>query len=47
VAVQTGKEENHIPTEGEEAKDFIFLNVQKQRMKILFSKIIYIESQRE
>lgn len=28
-------------------KDFIFLNVQKKKVKILFSDIIYIESQRE
>lgn len=30
-----------------EVKDFIFLNVQKKKVKILFSEIIYIESQRE
>lgn len=29
------------------AKDFIFLNVQKKKVKILFSEIVYIESQRE
>lgn len=28
-------------------KDFIFLNVQKKKVKILFSDILYIESQRE
>lgn len=28
-------------------KDFIFLNVQKKKVKLLFSEIIYIESQRE
>ncbi len=28
-------------------KDFIFLNVQKKKIKILFSDIVYIESQRE
>ena len=28
-------------------KDFIFLNVQKKKVKILFSDIVYIESQRE
>ena len=33
--------------EGEEKKDFIFLNVQKKKVKILFSEIMYIESQRE
>ena len=33
--------------EGGEQKDFIFLNVQKKKVKILFSEIVYIESQRE
>lgn len=28
-------------------KDYIFLNVQKKKVKILFSEILYIESQRE
>ena len=27
-------------------KDFIFLNVQKKKVKVMFSEIIYIESQR-
>src|SRR5262245_5348408 len=31
----------------ESEKDFIFLTVQKKKIKILFSDIIYIESQRE
>jgi DNA-binding LytR/AlgR family response regulator len=31
----------------EQEKDFIFLNVQKKKVKILFSDIVYIESQRE
>jgi len=31
----------------QEAKDFIFLNIQKKKVKILFSEIVYIESQRE
>lgn len=30
-----------------EAKDFIFVNVQKRKVRILFSEILYIESQRE
>jgi DNA-binding LytR/AlgR family response regulator len=30
-----------------EIKDHLFLNVQKKKVKILFSEIIYIESQRE
>ena len=29
------------------SKDYLFLNVQKKKVKILFSEIIYIESQRE
>ena len=35
------------PEEAQEAKDFIFLNVQKKKVKISFSEIVYIESQRE
>jgi DNA-binding LytR/AlgR family response regulator len=31
----------------DELKGFIFLNVQKKKVKILFSEIVYIESQRE
>jgi two-component system LytT family response regulator len=31
----------------EPAKDHLFLNVQKKRVKILFAEIVYIESQRE
>jgi two-component system LytT family response regulator len=34
------------PTETDQ-KDFIFLNVQKKKVKILLSGIVYIESQRE
>jgi len=37
------KEPNEIP----EAKDHLFLNVQKKKVKILFADIVYIESQRE
>ncbi|RYY29162.1 MAG: response regulator transcription factor [Chitinophagaceae bacterium] len=28
-------------------KDFIFVNVQKKKVKVLFSEIVYVESQRE
>jgi DNA-binding LytR/AlgR family response regulator len=35
------------PNDGQETKDFIFLNMQKKKVKILFSEILYIESQRE
>jgi two-component system, LytTR family, response regulator len=31
----------------EQQRDFIFVNVQKKRVKILFSDIVYVESQRE
>lgn len=41
---QTGKQR---PDESPGTKDFIFLNVQKKKVKILFSEIAYIESQRE
>ena len=33
--------------ESKEIKDFIFLNAERKRVKILFSEIVYIESQRE
>ena len=41
---QTGKPQ---PGENMELKDHLFLNVQKKKVKILFSEIVYIESQRE
>ncbi len=45
--VNTARIEKKLPTESPETKDFIFLNVQKKKVKILFSEIVYIESQRE
>src|SRR4051812_32134822 len=45
--VKTARAEKQKPTKGEELKDFIFLNVQKKKVKILFSDILFIESQRE
>lgn len=33
--------------ESGEVKDYLFLTVQKKRVKVLFSEILYIESQRE
>src|SRR6187200_2949438 len=45
--VRTSQTERWKPGENEEKKDFIFLNVQKKKVKILFSEILYIESQRE
>ena len=35
------------PVESQETKDHLFLNVQKKKVKIGFSEIVYIESQRE
>jgi len=40
----TAKQE---PVDDAESRDFIFINVQKKKVKILFSEIVYIESQRE
>jgi len=45
--VKTAQNEKKKPNEIEEIKDFIFLTVQKKKVKILFSEIVYIESQRE
>jgi two-component system, LytTR family, response regulator len=45
--VKTLQTERGKAGESEEKKDFIFLNVQKKKVKILFSEILYIESQRE
>ena len=45
--VKTAQTEKQTPNESQEIKDFIFLNVQKKKVKILFSEIVYIESQRE
>ena len=45
--VKTKQSEIQKTNESEEKKDFIFLNVQKKKMKILFSEIVYIESQKE
>lgn len=45
--VKTTHKEILKPAESKEAKNFIFLNVQKKKVKILFHEIVYIESQRE
>ncbi|QHV96375.1 LytR/AlgR family response regulator transcription factor [Spirosoma endbachense] len=45
--VKAGNLDRYKPTESQEIKDFIFLNVQKKKVRILFSEIVYIESQRE
>jgi two-component system, LytTR family, response regulator len=45
--VKTVQSEMHKTDDAEEKKAFIFLNVQKKKVKISFSDIVYIESQRE
>jgi DNA-binding LytR/AlgR family response regulator len=45
--VKSAKPEKTEPVETSEVKEYLFLNVQKKKMKILFSEIVYIESQRE
>jgi two-component system, LytTR family, response regulator len=45
--VKTAQLEKPESTETLETKDYLFLNVQKKKVKILFSEITYIESQRE
>jgi DNA-binding LytR/AlgR family response regulator len=52
--VRTSRAEMHqafvdqrSPAKETESKDFVFINVQKKKVKVLFEEIIYIESQRE
>lgn len=45
--VRTGGKLVQPATETQEAKDYLFLNVQKKKVKLQFSDIVYIESQRE
>jgi DNA-binding LytR/AlgR family response regulator len=45
--VKTPATEKHEPDANPRTKDHLFLNVQKKKVKILFSEIVYIESQRE
>src|SRR5450432_4119216 len=45
--VKMGEAEKQEPIESQDIKDYLFLNVQKKKVKILFSEIVYIESQRE
>jgi two-component system, LytTR family, response regulator len=47
IKVKTAGTEKQKPNESQEIKDYLFLNVQKKKVKILFSEIVYIESQRE
>ena len=45
--VKTAQIDKQTAIEGEGIKDHLFMNVQKKKVKILFSEIVYIESQRE
>jgi DNA-binding LytR/AlgR family response regulator len=45
--VKTVLPETPAPRESDERKDYLFLNVQKKKVRISFSDIVYIESQRE
>ena len=45
--VKTAQREKEEPNEIPEIKDHLFLNIERKRLKILFSEIVYIESQRE
>lgn len=45
--VRTAEKEKKGSDESPEIKDHLFLTVQKKKVKILFSEITYIESQRE
>jgi len=45
--VKTAQKDKGPSNEIQETKDFIFLTIQKKKVKILFSDILYIESQRE
>ena len=45
--VRAARPEKQRPADPPEMRDFIFIQVQKKKVKILFSEIVYIESQRE
>lgn len=45
--VQQADKSHPLAASERPSKDFIFLNVQKKKVKILFADILYIESQRE
>jgi two-component system LytT family response regulator len=47
VAVNKVKSAESEKQEADAGRDYLFLNVQKKRVKVLFSEILYIESQRE
>lgn len=45
--VRSAQREKEQPVEQKEARDHLFLNVQKKKVKVLFAEILYVESQRE
>ncbi len=45
--VRAGHVSKQEPVDESESRDFVFINVQKKKVKILFSEIVFIESQRE
>lgn len=45
--VRTAHVSRQDPADEPESRDFVFINVQKKKVKILFSEIVFIESQRE
>jgi two-component system LytT family response regulator len=45
--VKTAQSVKQPINENQEVKDSIFLNAERKRVKILFSEIVYVESQRE
>jgi DNA-binding LytR/AlgR family response regulator len=45
--VKTTQGSQLVPKEREEVKDYLFLNVQKKKVKVQFADIVYVESQRE
>ncbi len=47
VSKVTGGKPVQASVETQEAKDYLFLSVQKKKVKLQFSDIVYIESQRE
>jgi two-component system, LytTR family, response regulator len=47
MKVKTLHPERQKADDHQEIRDFVFINVQKKKVKILFSEIVYIESQRE
>ncbi|HMH34660.1 MAG TPA: response regulator transcription factor [Puia sp.] len=45
--VKTAEKEKQHSVETGEIKDYLFLHVEKKKVKILFSEVVFVESQRE